>query len=62
MLQPQHFINASTNPEGCHLSNFIRQNEVIMANEPLKVQQSLVESVAGGRQLWQLVFDCLQPL
>ena len=26
------------------MSNFIRQNEVNMANEPLKVQQSLLES------------------
>ena len=43
MLQ-QHFINTSPNPEGCHMSNFIRQNEVNMANEPLKVQQSLLES------------------
>ena len=44
MLQQQHFINTSTNPEGCHMSNFIRQNEVNVANEPLKVHQSLLES------------------
>ena len=43
MLQQQHLINTSTNPEGCHMSNFIRQNEVNIANEPLKVQQSLLE-------------------
>ena len=36
----QHF----TNPEGCHVSNFIGQNEVNMANEPLKVHQPLLES------------------
>ena len=28
ILQQQHFINTSTNPEGCHMSNLIRQNEV----------------------------------
>ena len=44
MLQQQHFINTSTNPKSCHMSNFIRQNEDNMANEPLKVQQSLLES------------------
>ena len=27
ILQQQHFINTSTNPEGCHMSDFIRQNE-----------------------------------
>ena len=37
ILQKQHFIKTSTNPEGCHMSNFIGQNEVNMANEPLKV-------------------------
>ena len=42
--QQQHFINTSTNPEGCHMSNFIRQNEVNKANELLKVQQPLLES------------------
>ena len=44
ILQKQLFINTSTNPDGCHMSNFIGQNEVNMANEPLKVQQSLLES------------------
>ena len=44
ILQPQHSINTSTNPEGCHMSNFIRQNEVNMANEPLKVDKPLLES------------------
>ena len=44
ILQKQFFINTSTNPDGCHMSNFIGQNEVNMANEPLKVQQSLLES------------------
>ena len=43
MLQQQHFINTSTNPEGFHMSNFIRQNEVNKANEPLKVQQPHLE-------------------
>ena len=41
ILQQQHFINTSTNPEGCHMSNFIRQNEVNKANELLKVHQQL---------------------
>ena len=44
ILQQQHFINTSTNPEGCHISNFIRQNEVNEANELLKVQQPHLES------------------
>ena len=42
MLQQQHFINASTNPKGCHMSNFIGQNEINMTNELLKVQQPLL--------------------
>ena len=29
---------------GYHMSNFIRQNEINMANELLKVQQPLLES------------------
>ena len=44
ILQLQHSINTSTNPEGCHMSHFIRQNEVNMANEPLKVEKPLLES------------------
>ena len=44
MLQQQHFIYTSTNPEGCHMSNFIRQNEVNKAKKHLKVQQPLLES------------------
>ena len=43
ILQQQHFITASTNPECCHMSNFICLNEVNMANKPLKVQQLLLE-------------------
>ena len=37
-------IKTSTNPESCHMSNFIRQNEVNMANEILEVQQPLLKS------------------
>ena len=37
ILQKQYVIKTSINPEGCHMSNFIGQNEVNMANEPLKV-------------------------
>ena len=44
ILQPHHFINASSNPDGGHMSNYIRQNEVNMANEPLKVEQPPRES------------------
>ena len=44
ILQQQHFIITSTNPEGCHMSNFIRQNQVNKANKLLKVQQSFLES------------------
>ena len=44
ILQPKHSINTSTNPEGCHMSNLIRQNEVNMANEPHKVEKPLLES------------------
>ena len=29
------------------MSNFIRQNEINMANEPLKVQQLLLERSSG---------------
>ena len=43
-LPQQHFTNTYTDPEGCHMSNFIRQNELNIANEPLKVQQPLLES------------------
>ena len=45
ILQQQHFGNTSTSPADCrHMSNFIRQNEVNMINEPLKVQQLLLKS------------------
>ena len=27
IIQQQQFINTYTNPEGCHVTNFIRQNE-----------------------------------
>ena len=43
ILQQQHFANTSTNPEGCHMSNFTCQNEVNMANEPLKVEKPVLE-------------------
>ena len=44
MLQQQHVTNTSTNPEDCHMSIFICQNKINMANEPLIVQQPLLES------------------
>ena len=42
-LQQQLFVNTSTNPESCHMSNFIRQNEVNEANELLRLQQPHLE-------------------
>ena len=36
-------INTPTNPHGGHKSNFIRQNEINLANEALKIQQQLLE-------------------
>ena len=44
MLQPQYFLNRTTNSDSGHMSNYIRQNEVNVANEPLKVQKPLLES------------------
>ena len=44
ILQPHSFINTSTNPDGSHMYNYIRQIEVDIANEPLKVEQQLLES------------------
>ena len=44
ILQPRHFISTSTNPDGSHMSNYIRQIEVNMTNEPLKIEQPLLES------------------
>ena len=44
ILQPHSFINTSTNPDGSHMYNYIRQIEVNMADEPLKVKQPLLES------------------
>ena len=42
ILQPHSFINTSNNPDGSHMYNYIRQIEVNIANEPLKVE--LLES------------------
>ena len=44
ILQPHSFFNTSTNPDGSHMYNYIRQIEVNIANEPLKVEQQLLES------------------
>ena len=33
LLQPRHFINTSTNPDGSHMSNYIPQIEVNMASQ-----------------------------
>ena len=57
ILQQQHFINTSATPEGCHMSNFICQNEVNMANEPLKVEQPLLQS---SSEIYKLLYDQYQ--
>ena len=44
ILQPHHFINTATNPDGVHMSNYIRQIKVNVANEPIKAEQPLRES------------------
>ena len=44
LLQPHLFINTSTNPDGGHMTIYIRQIKVNMANEPLKVEQPLRKS------------------
>ena len=44
ILQPHSFINTSTNPDGSHMYNYIRQIKVNIANESLKVEQQLLES------------------
>ena len=46
ILQPHSFINTSTNPDGSHMYNYIRQIEVNIANEPLKAEQQLLESLS----------------
>ena len=51
IIQQQHFTNTYTDPEGCHMSNFIRQNEFNIANELLKVQQPLLESSSEMNKL-----------
>ena len=43
ILQQHHFINTATNPRGCHMLNFICQNEVKIVNEPLKVDKPALE-------------------
>ena len=62
MLQQQHFINTSTNPEGCHMLNFIRQNEVKMSNEPLKVQHPLLENSSEMDKLRCITNTALSPV
>ena len=62
ILQKQHFINTSTNPECCHMSNFIGQNEVNMANEPLKVLQPLLESSSEMYKLPCFTKTALSPV
>ena len=44
ILQPHLFINTSTNPDGGHMSHYIRQIKVNMANDHLKAEQPLRES------------------
>ena len=54
-------MNTSTNPEGCHMSNFIFQNEVNMANEPLKIQQPYLESSSKMDKLRCITNTALSP-
>ena len=54
LQQQQHFIKTSTIPEGCHMSNDISQNEINMANEPLKGQQPLLEKSSEMDKLQSL--------
>ena len=44
ILQQQHFIKTSTTTDGGHMFNYIRQNKVITAGKPLKVEQPHLES------------------
>ena len=62
ILSQQHYIKTLTNPEGCHVSNFICQNEVNMANEPLKVQQPLLESSSEMSKLRCITNTALTPV
>ena len=40
---PYHFIKPSTNPKSSHMSDYIHQNYVNVSNEPVKVEQQLLE-------------------
>ena len=62
ILQQQHFINTSTNPEGCHMSNFICQNEVNMANEPLKVEKPVLVCSSEMEKLRCVTDSALSPV
>ena len=53
------FINTSTNTDGGHMSNYIRQNKVNMADEPLKVEKPLLES---SSEIDKVVYDRYQTL
>ena len=48
ILSQQHVINTSLNPDSGHKSNFIRRNEVIIANQPLKVQYQQFLGCSSG--------------
>ena len=54
-------INISTNL-GCHMSNFFCQNEVSLANEPLKVQQPLLKSSSEMDKIRCLTNTALSPV
>ena len=57
ILQPYSFISTSTNPDGSHMYNYIRQIEVNMADEPLIVEHPLLESSSEKNKL---VYDPYQ--
>ena len=41
---PYHFIKTSTNLKSGHMSDYIHQNYVNVSNEPIKVEQPILES------------------
>ena len=43
ILQQNLFINIFTKPEGGYMSNFMRQNDVNMSNEPLEFEQPVTK-------------------
>ena len=51
ILQKQLFISTSTNPDGCHMSNFYRPKRSQHGKRFFKVQQSLLENSSEMNKL-----------